>query len=102
MPPILLLTKGLNVHNNQYELLAEKLQRLLLQEGFDTNVNDCQIPGVKDTLEEIRNLIEHQCHECGREIPELQERCHDCEVDPDYYVPDYDDAEWLGYIDAQR
>ena len=34
----------------------------LLQEGFDTNVNDCQIPGVKDTLEEIRNLIEHQCH----------------------------------------
>ncbi len=74
----------------------------LLQEGFDTNVNDCQIPGVKDTLEEIRNLIEHQCHECGREIPELQEHCFDCQVEPDYYVPSYDDAEWLGYIDAQR
>ena len=45
----------------------------------------------------------HQCHECERELKdELQERCFDCQVEPDYYVPDYDDAEWLGYIDAQR
>ena len=55
-------------------------------------------------FDKVTESIEHQCHECGREIPELQERCHDCEVDPDHYVPDYDDAEWLGYIDsnAQR
>ena len=44
LPPILLLTKGLNVHNNQYELLAEKLQRLLLQEGFD-NINISVVGG---------------------------------------------------------
>ena len=45
----------------------------------------------------------YQCSECEREIPdELQIKCYDCESSPDYYVPDYDDAEWLGYIDAQR
>ena len=44
LPPILLLTKGLNVHNNQYELLAEKLQRLLLQEDFD-NINISVVGG---------------------------------------------------------
>ena len=29
----------------------------LLQEGFDTNVNDCEIDGVKETLEEIRTVL---------------------------------------------
>ena len=29
IPKILLLTKGLSIHNNQYELLVDKLERLL-------------------------------------------------------------------------
>ena len=33
LPPILMLTKGLSIYENRYELLADKLQRLLQQKG---------------------------------------------------------------------
>ena len=59
LPPILLLTKGLNVHNNQYELLAEKLQRLLLQEGFD-NINISVVGGpclARDLANKIHSSV---------------------------------------------
>ena len=34
MPKLLMLTKGLSVHNNQYELLVDKLERLLTERGI--------------------------------------------------------------------
>ena len=39
---------------------------------------------------------EHLCHDCGREIPELQEKCHDCEAEPDYFEPEPDDPAITG------
>ena len=33
IPDLLMLTKGLSIHNNQYELLVDKLERLLNQRG---------------------------------------------------------------------
>ena len=34
MPKLLMLTKGLSIHNNQYELLVDKLERLLTERGI--------------------------------------------------------------------
>ena len=34
LPPILMLTKGLSIHENNYELLVDKLNRLLINKGF--------------------------------------------------------------------
>ena len=34
MPNILMLTKGLSIHNNKYELLVDKLERLLSTRGI--------------------------------------------------------------------
>ena len=34
IPKILMLTKGLSIHNNQYELLVDKLERLLSDRGI--------------------------------------------------------------------
>ena len=40
LPPILMLTKGLSIHENSYELLVDKLDRLLISKGFkDTNIS---------------------------------------------------------------
>ena len=33
LPNLLMLTKGLSIHNNNYELLVDKLERLLLEKG---------------------------------------------------------------------
>ena len=41
IPKLLMLTKGLSIHNNQYELLIDKLERLLADKGIsnvDTTV----------------------------------------------------------------
>ena len=38
LPPIIMLTKGLSIYKNQYELLVDKLKRLLLITDFK-NVN---------------------------------------------------------------
>ena len=35
LPKILMLTKGLSIYNNQYELLVDKLERLLLEKGIN-------------------------------------------------------------------
>ena len=34
-PPLLMLTKGLSLHENNYELLVEKLERLLHSKGIN-------------------------------------------------------------------
>ena len=34
IPKLLMLTKGLSIHNNQYELLVDKLERLLRDRGI--------------------------------------------------------------------
>ena len=34
IPKLLMLTKGLSIHNNQYELLVDKLERLLADRGI--------------------------------------------------------------------
>ena len=34
LPNLLMLTKGLSIHNNNYELLVDKLERLLLEKGI--------------------------------------------------------------------
>ena len=34
IPKLLMLTKGLSIHNNQYELLVDKLERLLKERGI--------------------------------------------------------------------
>jgi len=40
LPPILMLTKGLSFYENRYELLLNKLERLLISKGFnDINVS---------------------------------------------------------------
>ncbi len=40
LPPILMLTKGLSIHENKYELLVDKLERLLISKGFkNTNIS---------------------------------------------------------------
>ena len=40
IPNLLMLTKGLSIHKNNYELLVDKLQRLLLQKGVTkTNIS---------------------------------------------------------------
>ena len=44
LPPILMLTKGLNIYKNRYELLVDKLERLLLNEGFN-NINISAVGG---------------------------------------------------------
>jgi|TARA_B110000259_G_scaffold148655_1_gene167718 glycerol-3-phosphate dehydrogenase (NAD(P)+) len=35
LPNLLMLTKGLSIHNNNYELLVDKLERLLLEKGIE-------------------------------------------------------------------
>tara|TARA_B100000963_G_C22601635_1_gene660511 strand:- start:733 stop:1779 length:1047 start_codon:yes stop_codon:yes gene_type:complete len=35
IPKLLMLTKGLSIHNNQYELLVDKLERLLADRGIE-------------------------------------------------------------------
>ena len=35
LPDLLMLTKGLSIHNNRYELLVEKFERLLLTKGIN-------------------------------------------------------------------
>ena len=40
LPNLLMLTKGLSIHNNNYELLVDKLERLLLDKGIkETNIS---------------------------------------------------------------
>ena len=40
MPKLLMLTKGLSIHNNNYELLVDKLDRLLNSKGIsETNIS---------------------------------------------------------------
>ena len=40
IPNLLMLTKGLSIHKNNYELLVDKLQRLLLEKGITkTNIS---------------------------------------------------------------
>ena len=40
MPKLLMLTKGLSIHDNKYELLVDKLQRLLNSKGINkTNIS---------------------------------------------------------------
>ena len=44
IPKILMLTKGLSIHNNQYELLVDKLERLLTDKGI-SNVDISAVGG---------------------------------------------------------
>ena len=44
LPPLLMLTKGLSINNNNYELLVDKLTRLLLQKGIK-NLNISAVGG---------------------------------------------------------
>ena len=44
LPNILMLTKGLSIYENQYELLVDKLKRLLKSKGI-TNVNISAVGG---------------------------------------------------------
>ena len=40
IPHMLMLTKGLSIHNNRYELLVEKLERLFNEKGIkNTNIS---------------------------------------------------------------
>ena len=44
LPPILMLTKGLSIYENKYELLIDKLERLLISKGFK-NINISAVGG---------------------------------------------------------
>tara|TARA_B100000579_G_scaffold437348_1_gene466314 strand:+ start:4351 stop:5397 length:1047 start_codon:yes stop_codon:yes gene_type:complete len=44
IPDLLMLTKGLSIYENKYELLVDKLKRLLSSEGF-TNINISAVGG---------------------------------------------------------
>jgi len=75
--PILVLTKGLAIHNNEYELLTDKMERLLKKNGIkETNISiaggPCLAKGLSDRVHtsvvfanknidianQIKNLIE--------------------------------------------
>ena len=75
--PILVLTKGLAIHNNEYELLTDKMERLLKKSGIKTtNISiaggPCLAKGLSEkvhtsvvfanknieTVNQIKNLIE--------------------------------------------
>ena len=75
--PILVLTKGLAIHNNEYELLTDKMERLLKKNGIkQTNISvaggPCLAKGLSEkvhtsvvfanknieTVNQIKNLIE--------------------------------------------
>jgi len=75
--PILVLTKGLAIHNNEYELLSDKMERLLKKNGIKaTNISiaggPCLAKGLSDRVHtsvvfanknieivnQIKNLIE--------------------------------------------
>ena len=75
--PILILTKGLAIHNNEYELLTDKMERLLKKNGIKaTNISiaggPCLAKGLSDKVHtsvvfanknieivnQIKNLIE--------------------------------------------
>ena len=44
LPNILMLTKGLSIHENKYELLVDKLKRFLISKGI-TNINISAVGG---------------------------------------------------------
>ena len=44
IPNLLMLTKGLSIHKNNYELLVDKLQRLLLEKGITKTPFSFSIP----------------------------------------------------------
>ena len=44
VPDLLMLTKGLSIHNNEYELLVDKLKRLLANKGI-SNLNVSAVGG---------------------------------------------------------
>ena len=44
LPPILMLTKGLSIYENKYELLVDKLERLLISKGYK-NINISAVAG---------------------------------------------------------
>ena len=44
IPKILMLTKGLSIYNNKYELLVDKLERLLMDRGI-SNINISAVGG---------------------------------------------------------
>ena len=53
--PILVLTKGLAIHNNEYELLSDKMERLLKKNGIkETNISiaggPCLAKGLSDRV----------------------------------------------------
>ena len=44
-------------HMQQVILHAYRDINFLLKEGFDTNVDDCEIDGVKDTIKELNECL---------------------------------------------
>ena len=44
LPPILMLTKGLSIYENKYELLVDKFERLIINKGFK-NINVSAVGG---------------------------------------------------------
>ena len=44
-------------HMQQVMLHAYRDINFLLKEGFDTNVDDCEIDGVKDTIKELNECL---------------------------------------------
>ena len=60
----------------------------LLQEGFDSNVQECEIIGVKDTIKEIEEVIGientiRRCPQCTESnLTEDKSRCWNCDGGP--------------------
>ena len=51
--PILILTKGLSINNNDYEILAHKMERILKKNGVkDTNISGVGGPCIAKALAE--------------------------------------------------
>jgi len=60
----------------------------LLIEGFDSNVQECEMDGVKDTIKEIEEVIGientiRRCTQCeGTNVNEGKTLCWDCDGGP--------------------
>jgi len=87
LPKILMLTKGLSVHNNQYELLVDKLERLLSAKGImKTNISavggPCLAAGLANRVHSSV-VVANKNIETAKKIADM--------LNTDYYHTSYSD-----------
>ena len=70
LPPILMLTKGLSIHKNKYELLVDKLERLLISK--ELNLLNISAVGGPCLAAGLANKVHSS-------VVDSQQRCKSCQ-----------------------